>query len=54
MREQGLAHEACSCGASGGTRIGTEVEEIDVAAETGGRELSLPGFLLRTVRAFDT
>jgi hypothetical protein len=33
--------------------VDTEVEEIDVAAEIGGRELSLPGFLLRTVRAFD-
>ncbi|WP_234039663.1 class I SAM-dependent methyltransferase [Micromonospora coerulea] len=31
--------------------VDTEVEEIDVAAETGGRELVLPGFLLRTVRA---
>jgi hypothetical protein len=34
--------------------VDTEVEEIDVAAETGGRELFLAGFLLRTVRAFDT
>jgi SAM-dependent methyltransferase len=34
--------------------VDTEVEEIDVAAETGGRELFLRGFLLRTVRAFDT
>jgi SAM-dependent methyltransferase len=33
--------------------VDIEVEEIDVAAETGGRELSLPGFLLRTVRASD-
>ncbi|GAA2645473.1 class I SAM-dependent methyltransferase [Dactylosporangium fulvum] len=31
--------------------VGTEVEKIDVAAETGGRELVLRGFLLRTVRA---
>ncbi|MGC3864074.1 class I SAM-dependent methyltransferase [Micromonospora chersina] len=30
---------------------GTEIEEIQVAAETDGRRLSLPGFLLRTVRA---
>jgi uncharacterized protein YndB with AHSA1/START domain len=34
--------------------VDTEVEKIDVAAETGGQELILPGFLLRTVRAFDT
>ena len=34
--------------------VDTQVEEIDVAAEVGGRELSLPGFLLRTVRAWDT
>jgi hypothetical protein len=33
--------------------VDTEVEEIDVAAELDGREFSLPGFLLRTVRAFD-
>jgi SAM-dependent methyltransferase len=31
--------------------VGTEVEEIDVAAETDGRELSLAGYLLRTLRA---
>lgn len=31
----------------------TQIEEIDVAAEIDGRELLLPGFLLRTVRAFD-
>lgn len=30
---------------------GTRVERITVAAETGGERLSLPGFLLRTVRA---
>jgi hypothetical protein len=34
--------------------VDTEVEEIDVAAETGGQELLLAGFLLRTRRAFDT
>ncbi|MGR6318402.1 class I SAM-dependent methyltransferase [Micromonospora soli] len=34
--------------------VDTEIEEIDVAAETGGQELSLPGFLLRTVRAVDS
>jgi SAM-dependent methyltransferase len=31
--------------------VGTEVAKIDVAAEMGGQELVLPGFLLRTVRA---
>ena len=31
--------------------VDTAVERIDVAAETGGQKLSLPGFLLRTVRA---
>ncbi|MFG3299538.1 hypothetical protein [Micromonospora chersina] len=31
--------------------VGTEVEEIRVAADTGGQRLALPGFLLRTVRA---
>jgi SAM-dependent methyltransferase len=31
--------------------VDTEVEEIEVEAETGGRELSLAGFVLRTVRA---
>ncbi|MFI6327529.1 class I SAM-dependent methyltransferase [Micromonospora chersina] len=30
---------------------GTEIEEIQVAAETDGGRLALPGFLLRTVRA---
>lgn len=32
----------------------TEVEQIDVAAGTGGRKLFLPGFLLRAVRASNT
>jgi SAM-dependent methyltransferase len=34
--------------------VDTQVEEIDVAAQTGGQELSLPGFLLRAVRAVAT
>jgi len=34
--------------------VDAEVEEIDVAAEVGGRDLVLAGFLLRTVRAFDS
>jgi len=29
----------------------TDIERIDVAAETGGQKLTLPGFLLRTLRA---
>jgi SAM-dependent methyltransferase len=33
--------------------VGTQVQHIDVAAETGDQELSLAGFLLRTVRASD-
>jgi SAM-dependent methyltransferase len=32
----------------------TQVKEIDVAAKADGRELALPGFLLRTVRASGT
>lgn len=31
--------------------VDTEVRRIDVAASTGGQQLRLPGFLLRTVRA---
>ena len=34
--------------------VGTEIGEIDVAAEIGDQELHLPGFLLRAVRAFDS
>ena len=34
--------------------VDTQVQDIDVAAETGGQKLSLRGFLLRTVRALDT
>lgn len=30
--------------------VNTRVERIDVAAETGGQRLALPGFLLRTVK----
>jgi hypothetical protein len=31
--------------------VGTDIEEIDVAAETDGQALILPGFLLRTSRS---
>jgi SAM-dependent methyltransferase len=34
--------------------VDTRVDEIDVAAEVDGEALSLPGFLIRTVRAIDT
>jgi SAM-dependent methyltransferase len=33
--------------------VDTRIEAIDVAAAVDGRELTLPGFLLRTVRAAD-
>jgi ubiquinone/menaquinone biosynthesis C-methylase UbiE len=33
--------------------VGTQVDQIEVAGQEGGRKLSLPGFLLRTVRAVD-
>ncbi|WP_328416823.1 hypothetical protein OG470_27530 [Micromonospora sp. NBC_00389] len=32
----------------------TQIEETEVAAKTGGQELILPGYLLRTIRASDT
>ncbi|MDQ7903054.1 class I SAM-dependent methyltransferase [Phytohabitans sp. ZYX-F-186] len=34
--------------------VGTEVEEIGVAADWDGRDLTLSGFLLRTIRAPET
>lgn len=34
--------------------IDTAIEGIDVAAEMAGQALTLPGFLLRTVRAFES
>ena len=50
----GLTDEFLRAGFAEPEWVDTEVEEIDVAAEIGGRKLFLPGFLLRTVRAFDT
>jgi SAM-dependent methyltransferase len=50
----GVTEEFLRAGFSEPEWVDTEVDEIDVVAETGGQELSLPGFLLRTVRAFGT
>ncbi|SCE92029.1 Methyltransferase domain-containing protein [Micromonospora purpureochromogenes] len=50
----GVTEELLRTGFAAPMWADTEIEEIDVAAETGGRELALPGFLLRTVRAADT
>ncbi|WP_346538455.1 class I SAM-dependent methyltransferase [Micromonospora sp. DPT] len=50
----GVTEELLRAGFAEPQWVDTEIEEIDVAAETGGRELALPGFLLRTVRAPDT
>jgi SAM-dependent methyltransferase len=49
----GVTEEFLRAGFAEPQWVDTEVGEIDVAAEIGGRELHLPGFLLRTVRAFD-
>jgi SAM-dependent methyltransferase len=50
----GVTEELLRAGFAEPQWVDTEVEEIDVAAETGGQELLLAGFLLRTRRAFDT
>ena len=50
----GVTEELLRAGFAEPQWVDTEIEEIDVAAQTGGRELALPGFLLRTVRASDT
>jgi SAM-dependent methyltransferase len=47
----GMTEELLRAGFAEPEWVDTEVEEIDVAAKTGGRELLLPGYLLRTVRA---
>jgi SAM-dependent methyltransferase len=49
----GVTEELLRAGFAEPQWVDTRVEKIDVAAETDGRELSLAGFLLRTVRAFD-
>ncbi len=50
----GVTEELLRAGFAEPEWAGTEVEEVDVAAETGGGKLRLRGFLLRTVRASDT
>ncbi|MBM0256352.1 class I SAM-dependent methyltransferase [Micromonospora sp. 4G55] len=50
----GVTEELLRAGFAEPQWVDTEIEEIDVTAETGGQQLSLPGFLLRTVRASDT
>jgi hypothetical protein len=50
----GVTEEFLRAGFAEPQWVDTEVGKIDVAADIGGRELGLPGFLLRTVRAFDT
>ena len=50
----GVTEELLRAGFAEPEWVDTEVGEIEVAAETGGQELSLPGFLLRTIRASDT
>ncbi|PSK64007.1 Demethylrebeccamycin-D-glucose O-methyltransferase [Micromonospora sp. MH33] len=47
----GVTEELLRAGFAEPEWVGTAVEEIQVAAETGGQQLALPGFLLRTVRA---
>lgn len=47
----GVTEEFLRASFSGPQWVGTRVEEIDVAAEMDGRAFSLPGFLLRTIRA---
>ncbi|MCW3819870.1 class I SAM-dependent methyltransferase [Micromonospora sp. DR5-3] len=49
----GVTEELLRAGFAEPAWVDTEVEDIDVAASTDGRELILPGFLLRTVRAID-
>ncbi|MBQ0906213.1 bifunctional 2-polyprenyl-6-hydroxyphenol methylase/3-demethylubiquinol 3-O-methyltransferase UbiG [Micromonospora sp. U21] len=50
----GVTETLLRAGFPGPEWVDTEVEEIDVVAETGGRQLLLAGFLLRTVRALGT
>jgi ubiquinone/menaquinone biosynthesis C-methylase UbiE len=47
----GVTEELLRAGFAEPAWVDTEVERIDVAAESDGRSLRLPGFLLRTVRA---
>ncbi len=50
----GVTEESLRAGFAGPQWADTQVTRIDVAAQTDGRQLTLPGFLLRTVRAPDT
>jgi SAM-dependent methyltransferase len=50
----GVTEEFLRAGFPGPQWVDTQVEKVDVVAQTGGQGLRLPGFLLRTVRAFDT
>ncbi|WP_433281261.1 class I SAM-dependent methyltransferase [Micromonospora sp. CA-244673] len=50
----GMTEQELRASFAGPEWTGTEVREIDVVAETGGRTLHLAGHLLRTVRALDT
>jgi SAM-dependent methyltransferase len=47
----GVTEELLRAGFAEPQWVGTQIETIDVAAEVGGQQLTLPGFLLRTVRA---
>jgi SAM-dependent methyltransferase len=50
----GVTEEYLRACFSGPEWVDTRIDQIDVAAETGGEALTLAGFLLRTVRAIDT
>ena len=50
----GVTEELLRTGFAEPEWVDTTVERIDVIAELGGEELVLAGFLLRTVRAFET
>jgi SAM-dependent methyltransferase len=50
----GVTQELLRAGFAGREWVDTRIEQIDVAAVTGGQQLVLPGFLLRTVRASGT
>ena len=47
----GVTEESLRAGFTEPEWVDTQVENVDVVAETGDHELALPGFLLRTVRA---
>jgi SAM-dependent methyltransferase len=49
----GVTEELLRAGFAEPHWVDTQIERVDVAAEVDGRDLLLPGFLLRTLRAFD-